>query len=45
MHNYLFIFYFGSKDDLKCAHVFILTNLKIALVFSMFMKRNLLAMN
>ena len=29
MRNYLFIFYFGSKDDLKCAHVFILTNLRL----------------
>ena len=29
MRNYLFIFYVGSKDDLKCAHVFILTNLRL----------------
>ena len=29
MRNYLFIFHFGSKDDLKCAHVFILTNLRL----------------
>ena len=29
MRNYLFILYFGSKDDLKCAHVFILTDLRL----------------
>ena len=29
MRNYLLIFYFGSKDGLKCAHVFILTNLRL----------------
>ena len=29
MRNYLSIFYFESKDDLKCAHVFIFTNLRL----------------
>ena len=29
MRIYLFILYFGSKDDLECAHVFIFTNLRL----------------